>query len=100
MNASEVGSKDWWLVIRSMPPIEAMTHLNDYRAALLAENIGKSSYVQTAPVITRINAELKRLNMLMDNLRWSKACYEVLPPELFEKVNEYRIAQERAQQQD
>lgn len=86
MNASEVGSKDWWRVVQTMPHEEALSHLNDYRASLMVYNIGHPRYISACAQIAKINPEIKRINRLIDHSRWYKACKNVLDPELFDAV--------------
>lgn len=86
MNASEVGSKDWWRVIRTMPHQEALVHLNDYRADLMIHNAGQPQYIAAAAMIVKINAEIKRLNLILDYSRWYRACKNVLDQETFDAV--------------
>lgn len=86
MNASIVGSKDWWTVVRSMPLVEALQHVNDYRAILIEENAGKPSYAAAGAEISRVNAEIKRLNVSIHNSAWMQACREILPADLREAV--------------
>ena len=86
MNSSEVGSKDWWRVVQSMPFEEALIHLNDYRASLMIYNAGHPRYISAAAQITKINSEVKRINQVLDNSRWSKACRNILDPETFDNV--------------
>ncbi len=96
MNASEVGSKDWWRVIQTMPHEEALIHLNDYRLSLLAYNAGQTQYIAASSQIAKINVELKRLNRIIDNSRWYKACKNILDQELFDAVlmEKYRLENE------
>lgn len=86
MNASEVGSKDWWRVVQSMPPEEALIHLNDYRVSLVLYNVGHPQYITAAALLGKVKAEIKRFNRIIDNGRWYKACKNVLPPEMFDAV--------------
>lgn len=86
MNASEVGSKDWWRVVQSMPHEEALIHLNDYRASLMAYNIGQPQYITASALLVKVNAEIKRFNRIIDSGRWYRACNNVLPPEQFDAV--------------
>ncbi len=86
MNASEPGSKDWWRVVQSMPFEEALIHLNDYRASLVLYNIGHPQYITASALLGKVKAEIKRLNQVLDNSRWSRACRNVLPPEQFDAV--------------
>ncbi len=86
MTASEVGSKDWWRVVQSMPFQEALIHLNDYRASLMVYNVGQPQYMAAAAQITKINAEIKRLNQIIDNGRWYRACKNVLDQDMFDAV--------------
>ena len=86
MNAAEVGSKDWWRVIQTMPHEEALIHLNDYRSSLLVYNAGQPQYITASSQVAKINVELKRLNRIIDDSRWYKACKNVLDQELFDAV--------------
>lgn len=86
MNACDVGSKDWWRVVQSMPFEEALIHLNDYRASLVLYNIGHPQYITASAMLGKVKAEIKRLNQILDNSRWSKACKNVLDPEALEAV--------------
>jgi hypothetical protein len=86
MNASNIGSKDWWRVVQSMPPDEALMHLNDYRASLMIYNAGHPQYITAAAQIAKINAEIKRFNRVIDNGRWYRACKNVLDQEAFDAV--------------
>jgi hypothetical protein len=86
MTASDVGSKDWWLVIQTMPPEEALTRLNDYRASLLIYNAGQPEYINAATQIAKANIEIKRLNKIIDDSRWYRACKNVLDQETFDAV--------------
>ncbi len=86
MNASELGSKDWWRVVQSMPPEEALTCLNDYRASLVIHNIGHPQYITAAALLAKVNAEIKRFNRIIDAGRWYRACKNTLPPEYFDAV--------------
>lgn len=86
MNASEIGSKDWWRVVQSMPPGEAITYLNDYRASLVIYNNGHPQYITAAAMLVKVNAEIKRFNRVIDNARWYKACKNVLDSETFDVV--------------
>lgn len=90
MNASEIGSKDWWTVIQTMPHIEALSHLNGYRAALVQETAGTPAYIAATAQLIRVNAEIKRINMVLSRNQWSEACRNVLTPELFEAVSTER----------
>lgn len=86
MNASEPGSKDWWLVVQSMPMEEALLHLHDYRAGLLAANAGKPAYIAAGAEISRVKEEIKRYNRLLSASDWQQACRNVLPAEVYEDV--------------
>lgn len=91
MNASRPGTKDWWTVVRTMPWQEAMIHLNDYRAELLTETAGKPHQNATAATITRINAEITRINRLINESDYLKAMKLVLTPEQVELVRQTKI---------
>ncbi len=86
MTASDVGSKDWWLVVQTMPPEEALTQLTDYRASLLIYNAGHPQYINASTQVAKINVEIKRLNRIIDDSRWYKACKNVLDQETFDAV--------------
>jgi hypothetical protein len=86
MNAYEIGSKDWWLVVNSMPAYEALDHLNGYKAGILEKVSGQSDQIQSAKLLTRVNAEIKRRNLQIDRSSWREACKNVLDAELFEAV--------------
>lgn len=86
MNASEPGSKDWWLVVQSMPADEALIYLNDYRASLIEHNAGKSFQIAADGELSRVNAEIRRFNVVKSESQWKRASRNVLPPELFEAV--------------
>lgn len=86
MNASQLGSKDWWRVVQSMPHEEALTHLNDYRASLMVYNVGHPQYIAASAQIAKINPEIKRINRIIDHARWYRACKNVLTPEMFDAV--------------
>lgn len=86
MNASDVGSKDWWLVIQTMPHEEALVQLNQYRETLVRENVGKPQYIQASSQVSKVNNEIKRLNRVVDDSRWYRACKNVLDQETFDAV--------------
>lgn len=86
MTASDVGSKDWWLVVQTMPHEEALVRLNQYRETLVRENVGKSQYIQASSQVSKVNNEIKRLNRVVDDSRWYKACKNVLDQETFDAV--------------
>ena len=95
MNASEIGSADWWKVIRSMPWQEALVHLNDYRAELMVVAVGTPAYFQAAARIAKINSEIKRINILTDESRYLKAMRMVLTQEQMDLVIETKRELER-----
>jgi hypothetical protein len=86
MTASDIGSKDWWMVVQTMPPEEALTQLTDYRASLLIYNAGHPQYINASTQVAKINVEIKRLNRVIDDSRWYKACKNVLDQEMFDAV--------------
>ena len=90
MMASEVGSEDWWTVVRSMPPYEALQCLNDYKAGLLASNCGTSSQLSAQVELARVNPEIKRINRLIDDSNWRRALREVLTADQADAVIEYK----------
>lgn len=90
MNASEMGSKDWWVVVQSMPAIEAREQLDMYKASLLEQTSGKPNYIEASRLLTRVNTELKNVHSQIDNARWYKACKAVLPEEVFDAVLAYK----------
>lgn len=95
MNASEVGSKDWWSVIRSMPWQEAWQHLNDYRSELMVVTAGTPQYIKAAAQISKINAEIKRINIMTDRARWEKAMRMVLTDDQYQLVVQTKKELER-----
>jgi hypothetical protein len=86
MNAHEIGSKDWWLVVSTMPANEALDHLNGYKSAILEKLSGRADQIQSQKLMTRLNAEIKRRNLQIDRSCWREACRNVLDPEQFEAV--------------
>ena len=95
MNASEVGSKDWWLVVLSMPAAEALEHLHGFKASILEKHQHTSQSSAVSHHITRINLELKRLNRLISEATWQQAARNVLDPETFDAVlTEKRILED------
>jgi len=95
MNASEIGSNDWWLVVLSMPLDESLSELYRYRSLLLEATIGTPVYLENCKKITRVNDEIKRLNKNLTASRWNVICKRVLPPELYEEVRlQVRIAED------
>lgn len=95
MNASDVGSKDWWDVIRSMPWQEAWQHLNDYRSELMEVAVGTPNYGVAAGKLTKVNAEIKRINLMTDHARFTKAMRMVLTEEQYLLVMETKKELER-----
>lgn len=86
MHASEVGSPDWWAVVRTMPWQEALVHLNDYRADLMQSTAGTADYIKASHALTRVNAEIKRINRVIDESRYIRAMRTILPEDLFSLV--------------
>jgi hypothetical protein len=86
MNAHEIGSNDWWIVVNSMPANEALDHLNGYKSGILEKLSGQSDQIQSQKLMTRLNAEIKRRNLQIDRSSWRQACKNVLDVELFEAV--------------
>lgn len=95
MNASEKGSTDWWKVIRTMPWQEALMHLNDYRAELLVVASGTSAHAKATAQVVKINSEVKRINVLIDESRYTKAMRMVLNQEQMDLVIEAKRDLER-----
>lgn len=81
-----MGTKDWWNIVLSMPAIETLQHLNDYKAALLEETAGKANYVAAGHMLTRVNTEIKRLNMLISEATWQRAARNILEEDLYDQV--------------
>ncbi len=94
MNASIRGSKDWWLVVQSMPAIEALQHVQDYREELLSATDGAPKPTEAA-VLSRLNVEIKRLNKCINEACWQKACRMVLDEDTFSNVYEVMRGIER-----
>lgn len=90
MNAAEMGSDDWWLVVLSMPNYEAMQQLTDYRSALMSHKAGTPEHFAAGHKLIRVNAEIKRINKLIDDSRWYRACKDILTPEQFDEVFSYK----------
>jgi hypothetical protein len=74
------------MVINTMPADEAVSHLNDYKAGIVEKMSGQSNQIQAAKLLTRVNAEIKRLNLQIDRSSWREACRNVLDPDQFEAV--------------
>ena len=83
MNASETGSRDWWIVVLSMPIQERIDHLNGYKCSLLEQH---GTNVEAATKLTRVNAEIKRANLLMNEGCWQNACRNILTEDQFHAV--------------
>lgn len=86
MNAHEIGSADWWLVVNTMPADEALSHLKGYKSKILEKVSGQKDQHQSAKLVTRVNDEIKRRNLQIDRSSWREACRNVLDPEQFEAV--------------
>ena len=86
MNAHEIGNKDWWTVVSTMPADEALSHLNGYKAGILEKVSGRTEQIQSEKLLTRVNAEIKRRNLQIDRSSWREACRNVLDHEQFEAV--------------
>lgn len=82
----EQGSRDWWNIVQTMPIEEALVMLNDFRSTLVLHNTGTSGYTDAAAKLVKVNSEIKRLNIVTDNSRWSAACRRALTPEMFDHV--------------
>lgn len=95
MNASQMGSKDWWLVVGDMPVVERLEELNAYRNALLQQDRGKRNQHEYDVTIARVNEEIKQVRKLEENATWYRACVDVLPSEWFEAVRIRKISLER-----
>lgn len=87
MNASEMGSSDWWLVVLSMPMEEALYELHRYKSLLLEASIGNSVYKESAKKLTRVNDEIKIRNRRLNDCQWREVCKKILSPELFDEVH-------------
>jgi hypothetical protein len=86
MTAHEIGSKDWWIVVSTMPADEALCHLKGYKAGILEDLAGKPDQISAQKLLTRVNAEIKKRNRQIDRSSWREACRNVLDPEQFEAV--------------
>lgn len=82
------GSDEWWLIVQTMPLHEALQHLHDYKAMLIEQNKGKPQQSAADSRLTRINAEIKRLNRLVSDSDLAHVAKEVLPPEWYERLIE------------
>lgn len=86
MNASDWGSADWWVVVRTSPLQDALQRLHDYKSELLNVTVGHPEYITTSAKLQKVNQEIKRYNERLDSSRWYKACKEVLTPDDFDAV--------------
>jgi hypothetical protein len=77
------GSEEWWLTVQSMPHVEAVSLLNDYRFRLVDENNCTATHIAAAKTLVKVNSEIKRINTIMANASWNNACKNVLTPELY-----------------
>ena len=84
MNASETGSRDWWIVVLSMPIQERIDHLNRYKCSLLEQH---GTHVEAATKLTRVNAEIKRANLLFNEGCWQNACRNILTEDQLHAVH-------------
>lgn len=80
------GSADWWRTVQSMPLSEALQHLNDYKAMLIERNHQQTQQIAAQALLTRVNAEIKRLNRLIGDASLKAIAKEVLPPEWYEQL--------------
>lgn len=95
MNASEMGSNDWWLVVLSMPMEEGLEALHRYKSLLLEASVGHSVHANSAKKLTRVNDEIKIRNRKINDSQWREVCRKVLPPELFAEIHmQIRIIQD------
>lgn len=69
-----------------MPVDEALIYLNHYRASLIEHNCGQSFQFVAQGELSRVNAEVRRLNIVKSESQWKRACRNLLSPELFETV--------------
>lgn len=86
MNAAELGSKDWWTVVMSMPLQERVDYLNGYKFSLLEQHGGAVTHFAAAHSLTRVNTEIKRANILINEGFWQRACRSVLTEDQFQQV--------------
>ena len=86
MTAHEIGTKDWWLVVNTMPADEGLRHLTSYKAGILEALLGQKNQSESHLLLTRVNAEIKRRNLQIDRSSWCNACRNVLDTEQFEAV--------------
>ena len=86
MNASELGSDDWWILVQSMPHSEAIGLLSSYKVELLKATAGTPQYIKASSQLTKVNFEIKRRNLILNEGRWKNICRQILPPELFDQV--------------
>ena len=86
MNASEMGSPDWWLVVLSMPMEEALYELHRYKSLLLEASIGNSVYKESAKKLTRVNDEIKIRNRRLSDGLWREVCKKILLPESYDEI--------------
>jgi hypothetical protein len=74
------------VTLLGMPHVEALEHLQGYKSALLEKIVGTALHADASKHLTRVNAEIKRINMLTNEAHWQKAARNVLAPELFDAV--------------
>ena len=65
----------FWERIADMPHVEAIEELQARRAELVAEKADRdgSEDQSLAALLTRINAEIKRINLLRNRVQWKDA---------------------------
>ncbi len=95
MNASELGSADWWLVVQSSPLDEAERMLKDYKSALLVLKVGTPEYIAAGATVSKVNAEIHRLSQIQNRTTLMQALRNVYGQEGVEavKVEQARLRQ-------
>lgn len=91
MSASNPGSKAWWSVVQTTEHHEADRMLRDYKASLLAHNVGKDGYIAAGAEIAKINAEIHRLAQLAERCSFRKAIMNVCGGDVLAQVCAERV---------
>jgi hypothetical protein len=90
MNASEIGSEDWWKVVQSSPLLDAEMLLRDYKSVLLNYKVGLPEYIVYASMISKVNQELHRIAQIQNRCRFQVAIKNIYGQEGVDAINEER----------
>lgn len=88
MNASEIGSPDWWLVVQTSPMYEGERLLKDYKSTLLTKKAGTPEYLQAGATVAKINAEFHRIAQIQNRAKFTTAVKNVYGQEGVDAVKE------------